>query len=197
MKKTILMVIMMFVSILAIPMNKEVTVDLEAFERMEYEIELAKLKKLNSKQFEDFLKDLGRRESTNNPDTVNTLGYIGEYQFGKAALKDVGYSHINTKDFRNDPTIFPKEEQDKAVTKLIKLNFRRFERLANKYEGKYINGVKVTKSGLIGAAHISGAGGVKKFLRTNGRYDPCDAYGTHLSDYLEEFAGHEFNLELV
>ena len=197
MKKTILIVIMAFISIESIPMNKEVTIDTDAFERMQFEYETAQLKKMNSKQFDEFLYELGRRESSNNPDTVNTLGYIGEYQFGKAALKDVGYSHIKLSKFKEDPSIFPKQDQKKAVTKLIKLNFRRFERLANKYEGKYINGVKVTKSGLIGAAHIAGAGGVKRFLRTGGGYDPCDAYGTHLSDYLEEFAGHNFNLELV
>lgn len=71
------------------------------------------------------------------------------------------------------------------------------ERLADKYCGVTIAGVEITKSGLIGAAHIAGAGGVNKFLRTNGRYNPRDINGTYLSDYLKEFSGHEFKIELV
>lgn len=198
MKKFILIVVaILFFAVNAIPESEVSSIDETGSKVLIKMLRDSRIKKMNSKQFEDFLNHLGKRESSNNPNSVNSLGYIGEFQFGKAALKDVGYSNITIKEFRKDPTIFPKSEQKKAVTKLIKLNFKRFEKLADKYDGKVINGVKVTKSGLIGAAHLAGAGGVKKFLRTNGQYDPCDAYGTHLSDYLKEFAGHNFDLALI
>ena len=155
------------------------------------------LKKLETLKFENFLDSLSMRESSMNPDTFNTLGFIGEFQFGRLALKDVGLEHITLEDFKENPDIFPKELQRKAVTKLMKLNYRRMNKLRNKYVGKTINGIVITDSGLLGAAHIAGAGGVNKFLRTKGKYDPADAYGTKLSDYLKKFSNHDFDLAQI
>ena len=42
----------------------------------------------NTKQF---YKHLAFKESSNNPKTISTLGYIGLYQMGEDALIDVGY----------------------------------------------------------------------------------------------------------
>ena len=38
-----------------------------------------------------FLDALGERESSGDYGVVNTLGYLGKYQFGELALIDVGY----------------------------------------------------------------------------------------------------------
>ena len=43
------------------------------------------------KTLEEFLEDLGRRESSGNYNARNQLGYIGKYQMGEPALVDVGY----------------------------------------------------------------------------------------------------------
>jgi hypothetical protein len=56
--------------------------------------------------------------------------------------------------------------------------------------GKTINGIKVTESGILAAAHLSGAGNVKKFLRSNGSLRFSDAYGATIQSYLKKFAGY-------
>jgi hypothetical protein len=40
--------------------------------------------------FIGFKEALGYRESENKYKTVNSLGYLGKYQFGNATLKSVG-----------------------------------------------------------------------------------------------------------
>lgn len=37
-----------------------------------------------------------------------------------------------------------------------------------KFSGKIIAGVKITESGILAAAHLGGAGWVKRFLNSNG-----------------------------
>jgi hypothetical protein len=163
-------------------------------ERFKVKVETEKFHKLNSLGLENFLNHLAYKESSNNPNVVNTLGYIGKYQFGRAALKEVGYGSLRVSEFRKNPSIFPEEAQDKAIIMLLKINRKRLESTIEKYEGKYIAGIKITEAGLLAAAHLAGASGVKRFLRTNGRYNPADSYGTRLSDYLLEFSKHEFIL---
>lgn len=36
-----------------------------------------------------FLNDLSERESSSDPHKINTYGYLGKYQFGKSAIKDI------------------------------------------------------------------------------------------------------------
>ncbi|HJP08339.1 MAG TPA: hypothetical protein QF882_12895, partial [Arenicellales bacterium] len=45
----------------------------------------------------------------------------------------------------------------------------------------------ITLNGLLAVAHLGGRTGLKKFLQTNGTYNPADSNGTRLSDYLEKF----------
>ena len=142
------------------------------------------------KEFDKFLNDLGYYESRNNWKIYNKFGYIGEWQLGKAALQDIGYSHITYKAFKKDPTIFPKSEQKKAVTTLINLNIKYLGSAINNYNGKTINGIKVTTSGLIAASHLAGAGGVKLFLATGGNVNPTDVNGTSVLKYLKVFSGY-------
>ncbi|MDA8762541.1 peptidoglycan-binding protein LysM, partial [Flavobacteriaceae bacterium] len=57
--------------------------------------------------------------------------------------------------------------------------------------GKTINGIKITESGILAAAHLSGAGNVKKYLRSNGSINLSDAYGTSIESYMKIFAGYD------
>ncbi|MGJ8760522.1 MAG: hypothetical protein ACSHXA_08235 [Polaribacter sp.] len=56
--------------------------------------------------------------------------------------------------------------------------------------GKTINGIKITESGILAAAHLSGAGNVKKYLRSNGVEGFSDAYGSSIKSYLKNFGGY-------
>jgi hypothetical protein len=163
-------------------------------DKFKNKIDLANTKKMYSRGLSNFLEHLANRESSNNPKSINSFGYIGKYQFGNAALKDVGYENITVNKFIKDPDIFSEKMQDIAVIKLMKINKKRIGKLLNKYNGKKINGILITESGLLAAAHLAGAGGVRKFLKSNGRYNPADGYGTRLTQYLKEFQNHKVNL---
>lgn len=61
------------------------------------------------------------------------------------------------------------------------------------YVGKTINGVEITRDGIVAMAHLGGIGGATQFLTSNGQYDPDDdknGDGTKLSDYARTHAGN-------
>lgn len=144
-------------------------------------------------EFEKFLGYLGYKESRNNWKVYNKYGYIGEYQFGRAALKATGYGHVTYSAFKKNPNVFPPEDQHIAVCKLIKLNLKHIGPILDQYKDTTINNIPVTKAGLIAAAHLGGAGSVKKYFDSGGRINPKDAYGTSIEDYLKEFSIFNIN----
>lgn len=50
--------------------------------------------------------------------------------------------------------------------------------------GSSINGIPVTAEGMRNVAHLGGKEGLAKFIASGGRYNPSDANGTSLMDYL-------------
>ena len=137
-----------------------------------------------------YLEAIGHSESRNNPEAYNRYGYIGKYQFGYAARKSCGYSEVKFRDFIKNPTVWSEKDQEAAMITLLSKNESHLKDVIRKYNGKEIKGVTVTKSGILAAAHIAGAGGVKRYFRTGS--NPRDAYGTGLEDYLLKFSG--FNI---
>lgn len=132
----------------------------------------------------DLALRLAKRESRSNWKLTNSIGAIGKYQFMPSTLKMLGYN-ITTKDFINNPDIFPEVEQDYAMMRLLKINRAILHKYIDEFTGKYIHGYYITENGLLGAAHLAGAGNVIKFLETG--YNPSDKYGTKLTDYLLGF----------
>lgn len=152
---------------------------LNYLERQHYEME-----------FFRFITDLGRSESLNNWFCINRIGCFGEWQFAEATLHCLGFRHITLQKFRQDPWIFPREMQQKALESLIRVNLA----LLRDYEhfiGDTINGTVVTKSGLIAAAHLGGAGSAKRFLRSGGFVNSKDALGTSIQDYMRKFRDYD------
>ena len=155
--------------------------------------------------YDDFLDALGERESGGDYGAVNTFGYLGKYQFGELALIDVGYysadqtsandwqpaywtgkNGIHSKgDFLSDHSA-----QDQAIHAYMKLQWSYLESVW-KYEGQTLDGLRITISGLLGGAHLAGAGGVAAFLNSGGKQIPHDAYNTTVTDYLSLFAGYQ------
>jgi len=138
-----------------------------------------------------WLKALGHRETRNDPSKYNKYGYIGEWQFGKAALEYTGYGHITYADFKNDPLVFGIEAQYDAMIKFTKANRRALRKYIRKYEGTEINGIVITESGILAGAHIGGAGGMQKYLDSGGNKNPSDKFNTSIEDYLKEFSGYK------
>ncbi len=136
------------------------------------------------RDFVGFKEALGFKESQGRYTAVNTLGYLGKYQFGKTTL--LRFKIYNTKAFLNDP-----ELQEKAFKALCKVNKWILRKDIQRSVGKTINGITITTSGILAAAHLSGAGNVKKFLRSNGTLNFSDAYGSSIESYLRKFGGYD------
>lgn len=146
--------------------------------------------KYHESELTRFINDLGFRESRNNWLSVNLIGCFGEWQFHEATLKYLGYRKITLKKFREDPNIFPPELQLKALKTLIKVNLSLLMDYEH-YIGSSIHGVKITKSGMIAASHLGGAGSLQKFLNSDGVIDRKDILGTSISDYLKDFSYYD------
>jgi hypothetical protein len=126
------------------------------------------------------------KESRGMLHLVNPYGYMGKYQFGKSALRTVGI--YDFQEFLNNSNW-----QDKAFTALIARHKWILKKDIEKYSGRIINGVEITESGLLAAAHLGGAGSVKKYLRSNGRRGFRDGFGTSISSYIRKFSGYDIS----
>jgi hypothetical protein len=149
-------------------------------------------RRYHESEFLRFIDDLGYRESGNNWLSVNRIGCFGEWQFAESTLKYLGFRTITLKKFKASPNIFPRELQIKALRNLIKVNLAYLMDYQN-FIGESIKGILITKSGMIAASHLGGAGSLKKFLNSKGGINHKDAFGTSISDYLKKFC--EYDLE--
>ncbi|MGB5818212.1 MAG: hypothetical protein WBG90_01915 [Saonia sp.] len=131
-----------------------------------------------------FKEALAFKESSGNYFVTNTLGYLGKYQFGIGTLQLMGvYSATR---FLNDPAL-----QEKVFQTNIARNKWILRRDIKRFVGKRIRGVEITESGILAAAHLAGAGNVKKYLRSYGTFDVKDAYGTSIAYYIKKFSGYD------
>lgn len=154
---------------------------------------------------EDFYRDLGLREASGNPRILEKLNgnHYGLFQMGRAALADVGYydkarkawtgrDNINSlNDFLNNPQV-----QKKAISEYHATIYKRYH--LSQYEGMEINGVVLTKSGLIAGAHLVGDKKFSDFLKQVKKgiipdKIPADSNGVTCIDYARDFASYELD----
>lgn len=136
------------------------------------------------KTYVGFKEALGFKESRGDYSVINKLGYMGKYQFGRSTLKMIGIYNSST--FLKDTKL--QEEAFSANTSRNKWILRRD---IKRFEGTYIKGVKITESGILAAAHLGGAGNVKKYLRSSGMNSFNDAFGTSIGYYIKKFSGYD------
>lgn len=121
-------------------------------------------------KYKNLYEALSAGEPSNNPQAENELGYIGLYQMGEAALIDNGYYSKPSKKYNNDWTgkhaINSKEDfknnpdvQNIAVREYQKQLWSQLQ----SHEGQTVDGVLLTKSGILAAAHLHGAAGFKEW----------------------------------
>ena len=167
------------------PKNVEVSsLNTKSIETIEIKIEPVKIE-IN--QHDMFLEAIGMRESSNRYDVVNGWGYMGKYQFGKRTLKALGYD-VSRKEFLNSPYL-----QEKAMLDLLHHNRKILKSYIDYWDGRTIQGKRITESGILAAAHLAGPGNVKKFLREGKEFK--DGNGTKLTSYLTQFSGYKLNLD--
>lgn len=136
------------------------------------------------KSFVGFKEALAFKESRGDYSSVNTLGYLGKYQFGAETLKMIGI--YNPAAFLSNPAL-----QEKAFIANAERNKWILRRDIKNFVGKKINGVVITESGILAAAHLAGPGSVKHYLRSYGVQDHEDSYGTSVQYYIKKFSGYD------
>lgn len=167
--------------------------------------------------FEDWIDAVGDFEGGPDQYTAkNQYGYLGRYQFGDAALQDLGYKNssggwtgqdgINSEsDFLSSPGV-----QDKAFAawseKILNRDIENYS--LTEYIGQTIGDCRVTRSGLMAGRHLKGVGckpngaatacenssktpALWIYLASNGAIDPTDGNGMPVSAYVCAFGGYE------
>jgi len=154
-------------------------------ESIKLELKPVKIK-IKTKNHSDFLDAIGHFESSNRYNIINRFGYMGRYQFGESTLESIGID-VSRKTFLNSPDL-----QEEAMDRLLTQNYKSLRRYINKYEGKYVHGILITKSGVLAAAHLAGAGNVRKFFRKG--YEFRDGNGTKMTSYMEIFSDYQLDI---
>ena len=172
--------------------NPELKINDNAFiENLNYSVDLQSYNESANmiyliNDFNGFKESLAFKESGGRYNIVNKFGYLGKYQFNLNTLKMYKINDI-------DKFISSSSLQEKAFLINVNRNKWILRKDINWFVGTFINGVEVTESGIIAAAHLSGAGNVKKYLRVNGKFDKKDAFGTSISTYMKYFANYDLS----
>lgn len=176
-----------------------------------------------TKTYQDYFNALGFKESssipggTQNYDTENASGFIGKYQFGEAALFDLGYYGTDNSDgnlFNNDwignwsgkNGINNKQDyfnhgaiQETIINDWHNVLWKRIQFLGlDQYEGQILNGHPITISGMLAVSHLLGAGsqssdiaGLKGYLMSGGVFSLHDGNGIAAYEYMTLFEGFQ------
>ena len=140
--------------------------------------------------YNSYVQKIGEKESGGNYKAVNTLGYLGKYQFGAMALQDMGLVKKGTTlkglDNPSNWTIEGGKQaflnntqlQEDTMLRYTKQNFRTLNRIGviNKDSSPQ------EMAGYLAAAHLLGPGGAKQL--SQGKIG-ADAYGTSSATYFK------------
>ena len=130
----------------------------------------------------DFLEQLIQSESSGDSNAEITIAdgrrYVGALQFGDARLQD--YKKATGSSFTQDEFKADSALQDKVAAWHI-------ADIDKIIDGLGINTDGYNRDGLRAVAHLGGKHGMKKFVQTEGKYNPSDELGTSLQDYYEKF----------
>ena len=159
--------------------------------------------KLPADFYTNLSNKLAESESSNRWD-VSTNITTGSCKGGKAIGRwqftacPNGKGHLD--EFRNRTGAKFSNEQFRKSEDLqraaMEWSLKNTEKIINKFNldkfiGRKINGVTVTREGMFAVAHLGGNGALKTFLRTNGRNDKEDQFGTSLTKYMAKFGNGE------
>ena len=142
--------------------------------------------KYHQQQLDSFLTAVGFRESGNRYHITNKWGYMGKYQFGKSTLKGLGFK-VTKKEFLSNPQL-----QEEAMMALLLHNKEKLQKYIDIFDGQTINGMLITESGILAAAHLGGQGSVKRYFK-NGKVFR-DGNGTKITSYMKKFSGYDIQL---
>ena len=150
---------------------------------------------LSSDQLTAYFAQIGKSESGGNYKAINTIGYIGKYQFGYPALIDGGYikSSVKSNKQMTNPNswtgkngidsletwLTSSAEQEAAMCAYTKRNYKTMCRIGAITSEQSPEDI----AGMLAVSHLLGPGGAKKYR--NGE-SQSDAYGTTGSTYFNK-----------
>ena len=138
------------------------------------------------KGMNEFLYAIGHQESGNRYFVVNRFGYMGKYQFGKSTLRTLKIK-VTKEAFLNSPDL-----QEYAMQQNLLYNKKKLQKYIDRFDGCLIDGILITESGILAAAHLGGPGSVKKYFRS-GKIAK-DGNGVKITNYMQRFSGYELYL---
>ncbi len=150
-------------------------------------------------QLQTFATQLASSESP-SPSKVNDQGFSGQFQFGAGRLADTGLytpapgENLKANEWKgtfNIPGFPDVKTQKDFLANPAAQNAALGHDLQNtdKAIANTPGAGALDQNGLRAVAHLGGIEGMRKFVESNGKYDPADANGTHLSDYYHKFSG--------
>ena len=131
----------------------------------------------------DFLERLSESESSGDSNAEIAIKdgrrYVGALQVGDARLQD--YKKATGSSFTQDEF-----KANSALQRSVAA--WHIADIDKTIDGLGINTDGYDRDGLRAVAHLGGKSGMKKFVRSNGEYNPSDELGTSLQDYYDKFA---------
>ncbi|MEL6646573.1 MAG: biosynthetic peptidoglycan transglycosylase [Pseudomonadota bacterium] len=138
-------------------------------------------------EIESFKHELSLRESGNRHGQLNVLGFAGRYQLGQARLDD--FNRVFETAYTTSDLLASPELQERVQDwHIIDIDSYIDKTGLSDFIGRTFHGVALSRGSLRAVAHLGGKRGLRKYLQSNGTYDPADANGTRLSDYAIAFA---------
>ena len=154
-----------------------------------------------------FLVALKMMESDGDYQSVNSLNFLGAYQFGEAALTDLGFVRYDGDAYDNDYSggwtgkfgiesakqfLNSERAQDKAMKEWLGVMWSYIElHDVDRYAWRDVGGEQLTPSGMLAAAHLLGVDALEEYINSDGKTDLRDPYGTPLSSYIERLNGYD------
>lgn len=154
-----------------------------------------------------FMVALKMMESDGDYQSVNSLNFLGAYQFGEAALTDLGFVGFDGDAYDNNfgggwtgkygiksanQFLNSKRAQDKAMKEWLEVMWGYIElHDIDRYAWREVGGDQLTPSGMLAAAHLLGAGALAEYIRSDGKVDLRDPYGTPISSYISRLNGYD------
>jgi len=155
----------------------------------------SKIGPLDNDQVTAYMAQIGKSESSNNYTAVNSIGYLGKYQFGYMALIDAGLikksvtsnsqldlpdNWIRTHCGSKEEFLTNKTLQEETMQSYTKRNYNALIRIGvinskNKDDPEEV-------AGWLATSHLLGPGGAKKVAIGEGG---ADAFGTSGTDYFQ------------
>lgn len=147
---------------------------------------------------DDFRRRLRAAEGGGDPARMNGEGFLGLYQFGTERLQELGLYSPAAGEGRNGwrgvfnipghpevRTVDDFRRSAAAQEAAADLHFTDIDRVIEMMGA--VGGRD--RNGLRAVAHLGGVNGMRRFVATNGGYDPADSNGTKLSAYYRRFSG--------